>query len=219
MGDFFRAVGTTPVPTILVVAGIIFVFIALGGQFGAHIVTDRIKPSVALISGILMVVVGIGLYALSGGKSGSSDSAPSDRPATGDAKMAKLPAVEPVAGKALPAPEPPPKPRVLFTTGLNANNEPLNDVKQVTMSSEKIFIFSTWFGLTAGKAARYRADIYDGQNILVHSGETDFNPDTDSWNTWTWYKFKAAVDHPGIWTFKIYFGDQKTEERLVVTGR
>ena len=59
-----ESLANTPLPTIFVVCGIGFIFIAIGGQFGAHIVANRVKPLSALIIGVLFTILGISLYVL-----------------------------------------------------------------------------------------------------------------------------------------------------------
>lgn len=57
-----RALANTHIPTILVIAGIIFLFLALGGQFGAKVVTERIKTKFAGILGIVLLLCGVALF-------------------------------------------------------------------------------------------------------------------------------------------------------------
>lgn len=63
--EFLKYIGKlseTPVPTILVIAGIVFLFLALGGQFGAKVVTDNIRPRYSGILGTLLLLIGIVIY-------------------------------------------------------------------------------------------------------------------------------------------------------------
>jgi len=60
--EFLKYIEKLPVPTILVIAGIVFLFIALGGQFGAKIVTDKIRPKYSGILGIFLLLIGIVIY-------------------------------------------------------------------------------------------------------------------------------------------------------------
>ena len=61
MGDIINALQDARVSTILVLAGIFFLFLAIGGRFGATIITDRVKPRHALVVGILLLLAGITL--------------------------------------------------------------------------------------------------------------------------------------------------------------
>ncbi len=60
--NILKGLAETPVPTILVIAGILFLFIALGGQFGAKIVTDKMKTKAAGILGIILLLIGITIF-------------------------------------------------------------------------------------------------------------------------------------------------------------
>jgi len=209
--EALSSLANTPLPTILVVAGVIFVFIALGGQFGAQVVTDRIKPANALIAGALFMAVGIALNT-------------SGRP-TPDGKVEP-----PVSGGShAPAKEQPEDatssiarpPRVIFTRSLGGNTGelPAEDIKEITLGTEKIFVYCTWFGVTAGKEYAYHSDIIDGNGTLVDSYDDKFVPDKTTWNTWTWYTIKNNVDRAGIWLFRLSLGEQKAEGRLIVTDK
>jgi uncharacterized membrane protein len=57
--EWLTSIGQTPVPTILVVSGVVFLFFSLGGQLGAQIITDKIKPKAALVTGIFLLITGI----------------------------------------------------------------------------------------------------------------------------------------------------------------
>jgi hypothetical protein len=62
MLELIKSLATTPIPTILVVAGLFFLFLAIGGQFGAKIVTDRVKPQSAGIVGAILLLSGVAIY-------------------------------------------------------------------------------------------------------------------------------------------------------------
>ena len=62
MLDLFDKLSQTPLPTILVVAGILFLFIGLGGKFAAHLITDRINKIIALRIGTILLIIGTFIY-------------------------------------------------------------------------------------------------------------------------------------------------------------
>jgi uncharacterized protein YraI len=64
--EALSSLANTPVPTLLVVAGVFFLFVALGGQFGAQIVTEKVNPKNALIAGLLFVATGVALFSITG---------------------------------------------------------------------------------------------------------------------------------------------------------
>lgn len=55
-------ISQTPLPTIFVIAGIIFVFVGLGGNFKANIITDKINTKLATVSGVVLILLGVLLY-------------------------------------------------------------------------------------------------------------------------------------------------------------
>lgn len=62
MTDILEILLKTPIPTILVIAGVFFIFVSIGGGFGAHVVADKIKPKPALMIGIILLLAGIFIY-------------------------------------------------------------------------------------------------------------------------------------------------------------
>ncbi|MEA3385223.1 MAG: Ig-like domain-containing protein [Thermodesulfobacteriota bacterium] len=66
MIDFITKLTNTPLSTILVVAGIFFLFLAIGGQFAAKIITDRVQRKYAGVLGTILLLSGLTLYLLPG---------------------------------------------------------------------------------------------------------------------------------------------------------
>lgn len=64
MLDVFRVLAETPIPTILVVAGIGFLFVAIGGQLGATVVTTLVRKDLAAYVGAVLVACGLALFAI-----------------------------------------------------------------------------------------------------------------------------------------------------------
>lgn len=62
MGDIITALQNTPVPTILVVGGIVFLFLAVVGQFAGKIQVDPKRQKLAGIIGALLLLSGVALY-------------------------------------------------------------------------------------------------------------------------------------------------------------
>jgi hypothetical protein len=56
------SIANAPIPNILTLAGIAFVFIALGGQLGFKVVSDKIRPRDALLAGAFFLISGLGFY-------------------------------------------------------------------------------------------------------------------------------------------------------------
>lgn len=61
MSDLIQFLSQTPLPTILVVAGILFLFLSIGGRLGAQITTDIIKRKSAGILGVVLLTIGLSL--------------------------------------------------------------------------------------------------------------------------------------------------------------
>jgi hypothetical protein len=68
MSEIFQLLLEAPLSTILVIAGLVFMFIGFGGAFGEKILTEKIPKSYAITFGIVLIVLGIGLYFLGGGQ-------------------------------------------------------------------------------------------------------------------------------------------------------
>ncbi len=62
MTDLLKVLVDTPVPMVLVVGGIFFLFLAIGGQFGAKIITDQVKQKAAGVLGVVLLLSGLGFY-------------------------------------------------------------------------------------------------------------------------------------------------------------
>ena len=64
MGDILPALANTPLPTILVVAGLFFVLISLADRVMAKITVPDARKNSARIMGIVLIVAGCGLWIL-----------------------------------------------------------------------------------------------------------------------------------------------------------
>ncbi len=215
MAEIASTLANTPLPTILVVSGMFFVFIAIGGQFGAHIITEKIRPIVALGSGAFLMIAGIALYT-TGEKGPLKDSGTAQGKGSSESMRVAVEEHGKSSSESKPAAVEIPRPRIIFTTGLSTEKDPINDIKKISLNTERIYVFCTWFGLTGGKQYAYKSEIRDGQNIVVYTDDSTFTPENTSWNTWSWYRIKTKVDHAGVWTFRVSLGDQKADGQLIV---
>ena len=64
MEDIFIEIVKTPLPTILVMSGILFLFLAVVGKFGARIAVNPQKQRLAGLLGAVLLVGGVALYIL-----------------------------------------------------------------------------------------------------------------------------------------------------------
>ena len=62
MGNIMDALKDTPIPTLLVVAGIVFLLLSIAGQLAGRIVVPPERQRQALLLGCVLVVVGIALH-------------------------------------------------------------------------------------------------------------------------------------------------------------
>ena len=61
MNDFLPMVASTPLPIVLLLLGLLFLFISIGGHFTTGIDTTRVKPIPALVIGLFLSFSGGGL--------------------------------------------------------------------------------------------------------------------------------------------------------------
>jgi hypothetical protein len=93
--------------------------------------------------------------------------------------------------------------RVVFTSGLDEQNRPIDDLARMSLDSARICIFVGWFNL-GDAPVDYLCRIFDGQRTLVYAYSSRFRPKDGSWNTWTYREVNKAIDRPGVWTFDVY---------------
>ena len=87
MIELITKLADTPIPTILVITGIVFFFLAIGGQFGAKIITNRIKQNHAGILGAIFLISGLTLYLIPGILTPSTEPIPA--PTKGSPRVTK----------------------------------------------------------------------------------------------------------------------------------
>lgn len=114
----------------------------------------------------------------------------------------------------------------IFTTGVNANNEPVNNLTEVSLT-DRIIFYMSWHSLPKGKY-RCQRRIFDGSGMLIKSDEMTFKGEGEH-NTWFKYKPRKSFDAPGKWKFEGYLDGKKmleayltvlsSEESVVVTER
>ena len=61
MIELVEKLSQTPLPTILVVAGSLFLFVGLGG-IKANIITEKVNVKMATFSGVVLLLLGIIIY-------------------------------------------------------------------------------------------------------------------------------------------------------------
>lgn len=152
----------TPVPVILVGGGVLFLFVAVGGQLGAKVSTDKVKQRYAAITGILLLLAGIGLYVVPSVLSTTPPPTPTDitdatfetqtaipTPLTSTPEEKPLDTPTPEPPSNTPVPEPTntstPKPTVATSSIVFPQNE--------TTVGESVIVRGTISGLESGQRA------------------------------------------------------------------
>jgi len=65
MLDFIKALSQTSLPGILAVAGVLFIFLSIGGKLGAQIITDNIQKRYAGIIGVIFLLCSLTMFVVS----------------------------------------------------------------------------------------------------------------------------------------------------------
>lgn len=107
--------------------------------------------------------------------------------------------------------------RAIFTNGLDENNEPLNNLKEVSMEEKSIYLYVMWYSLPR-ENHQYVCNIYDGAGDLVRQTRMDFSPVEDTHYTYTSYQIRRNVDSPGEWKFEIFLNGVKVIDRHITVA-
>ena len=91
--------------------------------------------------------------------------------------------------------------RVVFSTGVDENLDPLDDLKTISFAQEKVYIQVRW-NMPIGEHL-YQLRIFDGDGKEALRHTFTFATTSIDWNTFTWYRLNPAVDAPGMWRFVI----------------
>ena len=102
--------------------------------------------------------------------------------------------------------------QVNFTTGINDDLNPVNDVKEISLDEDEIYIYVKWNLPLISRVQTTK--IFDGENNLLESPEFKFTPTTTNWHTWTGHKIKKS-DKAGIWKFQIFSDGKLAVEKTI----
>ncbi len=105
--------------------------------------------------------------------------------------------------------------RCIFTTELNKDYDPLNDVNEIFLNEDRVYIYIEWFNLKPLKIYDYKCIIYDGDHDIIESPSMVFKPQGTGHYTWSWHVLNTNIDKPGKWTFEIYLDHQKMIEKML----
>jgi len=120
------------------------------------------------------------------------------------------------AGPPAAAPVPP---VVVFTSKVDEDFRPVDQLERARLADGSVSIFLRWFDLGTGGDRQYRCEIRDGSSQLVSLSKMTLHPDRTTWETRTEYDFRSAIDAPGTWTFRVFIdGQLRADASLEVTA-
>ena len=104
---------------------------------------------------------------------------------------------------------------VIFTTGLTNDREPVNQIDQISLSEDHVFIYVRWQMPRIEHVQLTR--IRDGAGRLVTERQDVFTPSETSTypSTSVVYAFDRNADAAGLWSFEIYIDGEKMLERTL----
>ena len=108
MTDIIKAIVDTPIPTMLVVAGILFLLLSVADKVSAHLTIQDSRKKQALLLGILLLAGGVGLSLQPRGEADRAALAEATAAAPPEAATAATPAATVAAPAATPAVAPEP---------------------------------------------------------------------------------------------------------------
>lgn len=104
MAELLGAVQDTPIPNLLVLAGIAFIFLAIVGGLTDKVTVPKERQRLIGLIGALLLVGGVGMHLLGGRDAASDQAAATPEPTALPAALAPTP-IEPTATLAPPAPD------------------------------------------------------------------------------------------------------------------
>ena len=104
--------------------------------------------------------------------------------------------------------------RLIFTTGLASDNQPKNDLKQISINDGQIVVYVDWFLLPI-REHDYLCKIFDGRGTLVYVDQMKFDVHIGNYWTASSYTFKRFVDAPGAWRFEIFLDGERAIQRTL----
>lgn len=103
--------------------------------------------------------------------------------------------------------------RVILTTGLDADDLPVDTILEVPMDVGRFYGVVELSNLEEDRVYRYACRIYDSRGEVVRADQGTLTAEGETRRFWCLYRPDACVDQPGLWRFEGYLDD----ERLVET--
>ena len=101
----------------------------------------------------------------------------------------------------------------VFTTGLNSNNAPLNNLSQISINTGRIYLFA-YFRLSL-EYHDIIIKLFDESGKLLHQHRNNRVPYDTTWSVWAQYEIKKDRDKPGQWKTEIYLDGKKVGEKYI----
>jgi len=109
------------------------------------------------------------------------------------------------------------KAKVVFSSGMDSNNMPVNDLNQLSIKGKKI-VCHVKMVIPPEKTYKFTGRIYDGEGKLVLNFTSSSSPTVARWFAWFYHDFDRSVDKPGLWRFSFLVnGEPIAEQRVEVT--
>ena len=116
----------------------------------------------------------------------------------------------------LPGTQPGVSAEITFTSGLDEQNNPIDDLAEISLEKDgiDIYIYSRWEGIPAGQH-QYTCKLFGNTGQLVRTSQFDFTS-TGRHRIWSGRKFRrTAEDKTGDWRVEVLLDGQKVAERTL----
>ncbi len=107
--------------------------------------------------------------------------------------------------------------RAIFTTNLDENYDPVNNIKEISIDAETIFLYVDWFNFVPGHKYKEELKILGPEEELIWYGTLSNEPTEPYWYSYWWYEPSQIIDPIGEWSFEYYFDGVKLfTKKLIV---
>jgi hypothetical protein len=110
---------------------------------------------------------------------------------------------------------------ITFATGLTADNDPADEVTQVSVDAPAVFLYVKWRNLEPQRRYEVVYTVFDGGGNHVTSERAFMTPTGPRWATWFGHEFKSsgADRRTGTWSFEVTLdGVSRGRKNLLVTA-
>lgn len=93
--------------------------------------------------------------------------------------------------------------RLILSSGVDSNDDPIDNLEEISLANEKLVIYTTWFNIPTNSYS-YSCKIYDSSGQKVKDSNMDFNPTSDEWYTWSTFYLNPNTDKAGKWKMELF---------------